>query len=100
MATLGGAQLCNIEDLTGSLSPGKAFDALVVSIRPETENPNIWWDEEPTVEDPEKELADFLEKFFFGGDDRNVSAVYVQGKLVGGKRFNATACGTHTQVEN
>jgi guanine deaminase len=90
MATLGGAQLCNLEDLTGALSPGKAFDALLVSLRPETGNPSVWWDDESMdgVQDRHAELEAFLEKFFFCGDDRNVSAVYVQGMLVGGKKFN------------
>jgi guanine deaminase len=29
-----------------------------------------------------------LEQFFFTGDDRNISRVYVQGKLIGGTSFS------------
>ncbi|KAF8511481.1 guanine deaminase [Hysterangium stoloniferum] len=92
MATLGGAQLCSIEDLTGSISPGKAFDALLINLLPETGNPNVWWDDESMDGAPDRnaELEDFLEKFFFCGDDRNVSAVYVHGRLVGGQKFDTT----------
>ena len=32
LATLGGADVCNIASRTGSLEPGKAFDALVVNV--------------------------------------------------------------------
>jgi guanine deaminase len=94
MATLGGAGLCNLEAYTGSLGPGQAFDALLVNLRPETGNPNVWWDdsdEEGEDEDMGKccaQLEAYLEKFFFCGDDRNISAVWVQGKLVGGRQFD------------
>jgi guanine deaminase len=30
-----------------------------------------------------------LERFFFCGDDRNIRRVYVQGRLIGGKDFEA-----------
>ncbi|KAF8591635.1 Metallo-dependent hydrolase [Ramaria rubella] len=91
MATLGGAELCNLEESTGSLAPGKAFDALLVDLRSQMGNPNVWWDPEESARliSP-GELADLeasLEKFLFCGDDRNISAVYVQGTLVGGQRF-------------
>lgn len=33
LATLGGAQVCNLDDKVGSLEVGKAFDAIVVNIR-------------------------------------------------------------------
>ena len=33
LATLGGAQVCNLQDKIGSLEVGKAFDAIVVNIR-------------------------------------------------------------------
>ncbi|KIJ41896.1 hypothetical protein M422DRAFT_68111 [Sphaerobolus stellatus SS14] len=94
LATLGGAQLVAIEDQTGSLEPGKAFDALLVDLRPETGNPNLWWDEHEEGEagvdkDPGHELQDFLEKFFFCGDDRNIAEVYVQGRMVAGKNGQA-----------
>ncbi|GJJ13807.1 hypothetical protein Clacol_008064 [Clathrus columnatus] len=51
LATLGGAQLCNLEDVTGSLETGKDFDALIVDLRPETGNPKLWWDSDNNMED-------------------------------------------------
>ena len=93
MATLGGAKLCNLETHTGSLAAGKAFDALLVNLSNEAGNPNVWWDD---VEEgggersPGKCVEDLeasLEKFLFCGDDRNISGVFVQGRLVGGRKF-------------
>lgn len=84
MATLGGAELCNLETHTGSFSAGKAFDALLVNLLPETDNPNVWWDDD---DDDGSDLEALLEKFLFCGDDRNISAVFVQGMVVGGSSF-------------
>jgi guanine deaminase len=62
LATLGGAQVCNLENKVGSLEVGKAFDAIVVNIRNTSTpllsptppyNPNIWGvgdDEEVGIE--------------------------------------------------
>jgi guanine deaminase len=91
LATLGGARVCDIDKHVGSFEPGKSFDALVVSVRPETGNPLIWNDDvgrdEGEGEDIKDLLARWLERFLFGGDDRNILRVYVQGRLIGGKSF-------------
>lgn len=91
LATLGGADLCGLRDHTGSLEEGKAFDALRVDLRPGTGNPTLWWEdscqEEQGRRNHEDELHDFLEKFLFCGDDRNIAEVFVEGRLVGGKQF-------------
>lgn len=113
LATLGGAQVCNLEHKIGSLEVGKSFDAIVVNIRntrghphhhPESPpNPNIWGvgdDEElgldirrrqvdsgADVDEEEKlkqELDAMLERLMFCGDDRNLRRVYVQGRWIGG----------------
>ena len=42
LATQGGADVCNISARTGSLDPGKAFDALVVSVLGSAGNPAVW----------------------------------------------------------
>jgi guanine deaminase len=101
LATLGGAQVCNIATHTGSLEPGKTFDALVVSMNSSTENGAVWGadldrklgishSKAETEEEREKdELEVMLERFFFCGDDRNIRRVYVQGRLIGGKDFEA-----------
>ena len=98
LATLGGADICNIAGRTGSLEAGKAFDALVVSVRSDAGNPAIWGmdtaeelgmglrdDGRTRTKTEEEELAGMLERFLFCGDDRNVRRVYVQGRFVGGK---------------
>jgi guanine deaminase len=86
LATLGGARVCGLEDRIGSFAPGKAFDALLVSVR--TGNPGLWGvdlDEELQVKHAEsKGLEVSLERFLFTGDDRNIRRVYVQGRWIGG----------------
>jgi len=91
LATLGGAKVCNLEKRIGSLDEGKAFDALLVSVRDETGNPAVWGynphrdsHNSNTLPD-EKTLKTWLERFLFCGDDRNIRKVYVQGRLIGGK---------------
>ncbi|KAI9466173.1 guanine deaminase [Lactarius psammicola] len=88
LATLGGARVCGLEDRIGSFAPGKAFDALLVSVRGNTGNPGLWsvdLDEELEVKRPEsQELEVWLERFLFTGDDRNIRRVYVQGQWIGG----------------
>lgn len=103
LATQGGADVCDLSSRIGSLVPGKAFDALVVSVRSDAGNPGVWgvdWDEElgvlgsngdgKTERERERErLEGMLERFLFCGDDRNVRRVFVQGRCIGGKEFRA-----------
>lgn len=108
LATQGGADVCNISARTGSLDPGKAFGALVVSVDDNAGNPALWgsdldrelginrWTTEEVgerrkteAEKRKEELEAMLERFLFCGDDRNVRKVYVQGRLIGGKEFKA-----------
>jgi guanine deaminase len=84
LATLGGASLCNLEDHIGSFAPGKQFDALYVSLR-KGANPAVWFEE-----DRNESLEQQLERFLFGGDNRNVRNVWVRGRLVGGAEYSAT----------
>jgi guanine deaminase len=92
LATLGGADVCNLKKEVGSFAPGKHFDALVVSVRNEAGNPGLWGVDEHDGTYPEglkakQALEGMLEKFLFCGDDRNISRVYVQGRLIGGRAF-------------
>lgn len=96
LATQGGADVCDISSLTGSLEPGKAFDALIASVRSDAGNPGVWgvdWDIKLGVraasEVTKELLVEMLERFLFCGDDRNIRKVYVQGRLIGGKEFGA-----------
>ncbi|KAF9069871.1 hypothetical protein BDP27DRAFT_1324738 [Rhodocollybia butyracea] len=84
LATLGGAQVCALEDRIGSLDVGKAWDALIVDLQ-EGSNPALWSQE--SEEEERNNLAHQLERFIFCGDDRNVYGVWVQGRLIGGTSF-------------
>lgn len=101
LATLGGARVCNLADRIGSFSPGKSFDALVVSVRDETgaigvwgrnaaheSNPNVDREQPEERRKHEEKVEENLERFLFCGDDRNILSVYVQGRLVGGRSFH------------
>lgn len=89
LATAGGAKVCNLENQIGDFRVGKSFDALLVSVRDEVRNPGVWalQSETPFIE--QEQLQSWLERFLFCGDDRNIRRVYVQGKFVGGKEFEA-----------
>lgn len=86
LATLGGADVCNIASDVGNFMPGKTFDAIIVSLRQETRNPNIWV-ETDELHASEPALSILLEKFLLCGDDRNIRSVYVAGRLVGGTDY-------------
>ncbi|KAF8128938.1 hypothetical protein EV363DRAFT_1169538 [Boletus edulis] len=86
LATLGGADVCSLQDYIGSFEVGKAFDALHVSLDDACGNPAVWG---AGVDDKEKErtpknLRTWLERFLFTGDNRNIRRVWVQGVVVGG----------------
>ena len=100
--------MCDLDARIGALEPGKAFDALVVSVRTDAGNPAVWGadlDDELGVrvsgdsgpggpggaraKSEVEELEGILERFLFCGDDRNIRRVYVQGRLIGGKEFRA-----------
>ncbi|KAJ3883679.1 Metallo-dependent hydrolase [Lentinula edodes] len=96
LATKGGAEVCVLDKQIGSLEPGKSFDALIVDVRTSDsataiKNPNpALWNIPATSpissSPPQAVLEGMLERFIFCGDDRNISAVYVQGKLIGGTK--------------
>jgi guanine deaminase len=92
LATLGGAQVCGLEDRVGTFTPGKAFDALLVSVRSDAGNPALWGvdlDQALQVEHTtDAQLEIWLERFLFTGDDRNIRRVYVQGRWIGGAELS------------
>jgi len=88
---MGGARVCGLENQVGDFKEGKAFDALLVSVRDEAGNPGVWDVQSSTpfqagVEE-RRLLETWLERFLFCGDDRNISRVYVQGRWIGGSSF-------------
>ncbi|KAG6893946.1 hypothetical protein C0993_012645, partial [Termitomyces sp. T159_Od127] len=85
LATMGGAEVCNIDEQVGLFAPGKSFDALRIDIRSNAGNPGLWFPDVQQMD--ETVLKGLLERFLFCGDDRNISEVYVQGRFIGGKLF-------------
>ncbi|KAF8921078.1 hypothetical protein CPB85DRAFT_1404999 [Mucidula mucida] len=88
LATLGGAEVCDLDRRVGSFAEGKSFDALIIELADKSGNPGLWGSAtDLTGHKGETALRAKLESFFFCGDDRNISSVFVQGRLVGGKTF-------------
>lgn len=73
LATMGGAELCRLDQNIGNFKAGKEFDALWVRPR----SPGIFVRKGENVED-------VFEKWVWGGDDRDLGAVWVRGRKVGG----------------
>ncbi|KAG6865190.1 hypothetical protein C0991_004561 [Blastosporella zonata] len=89
LATLGGAEVCDIDSTVGSFLPGKSFDALLVDARTGAGAPGMWFPEDDAKGTNKEALEGLLERFLFCGDDRNISRVYVQGRFIGGKAYRA-----------
>lgn len=75
LATLGGADVCNVAHRVGSLDVGKEFDAILFNC--DNTNPNLYIEDDDGLEEK-------LEKVLFCGDDRNIASVFVRGRVVGG----------------
>ncbi|XP_045607153.2 guanine deaminase [Procambarus clarkii] len=73
LATLGGAELINMENRIGNFEVGKDFDALLVDVdAPRTPLDTFSND---TAEDK-------VQRFLYNGDDRNIVQVFVAGSCV------------------
>jgi len=81
LATLGGAEVCNLEQRVGSICAGKSFDALLVNVGPNARNPGIVLGDDSSAS-PSTRLAVMMEKFLFCGDDRNIAKAWVAGKCI------------------
>jgi guanine deaminase len=75
LATLGGAQVCCLEERIGNFTVGKEFDALEIHTTIELDSILS------PIEDVDSTVVIF-EKFLMTGDDRNIVQVYVQGRPV------------------
>lgn len=73
LATLGGAQVMNLESKIGNFTEGKEFDALLI----DTDS-----SEGPIDIFRMCSMEDRIQKFIYCGDDRNIKERYVQGKLI------------------
>ncbi|KAJ2786675.1 hypothetical protein GGI18_003233, partial [Coemansia linderi] len=80
----GGARVMGMDEQLGSLDANKLFDAIVVDMNaPNSPVPPV--DATPAVRDaecPDEAWRLRLEQFVFLADDRNISRVYVNGRLI------------------
>ncbi|XP_011139375.2 guanine deaminase [Harpegnathos saltator] len=75
MATLGSANALSIGDKVGNFLPGKEFDALIIDLNSDGSVLNDLNEIEYTLEEK-------LQRFIHSGDDRNIVAVYINGRKV------------------
>jgi cytosine/adenosine deaminase-related metal-dependent hydrolase len=73
LATVGGAQALGMGDVVGNFLPGKKLDCLIIDPAV-PQGPFDCFDGEGPLE--------WFQKFLFQGDDRNIVAVYVDGRRV------------------
>ena len=73
LATRGSAKVCSLDQVTGSFDVGMKFDALRIKMNNGREETTLFGYES---------IKDMIQKFVFVGDDRNITQVYVNGKLV------------------
>ena len=78
LATMGGADCLNLKAKIGNFEVGKQFDALVINFG--TGNTFDYFARSHA--DRDESLEEVFEKFIYLGDDRNISHVFVKGKLV------------------
>lgn len=80
LATLGGAEVCELQDKIGNFKVGKEFDALLVrtgQAAPDTQGDAFEAQPNPALFiEPEDPLEAIFEKFLFAGDDRNVRSTH------------------------
>lgn len=77
LATLGGAQVCGLEDRVGNFLEGKEFDALEIHTIGSGSCGSLGV--MSPIED-EDQIGTIFEKFLMTGDDRNIAKVYVAGQ--------------------
>lgn len=76
LATLGGAQVCGLDDRIGNFAVGKEFDALEIHTM-DLEQPGVM-----SPVEADDSMSVIFEKFLMTGDDRNIAKVYVRGRSV------------------
>ena len=73
LATMGGAEVLNMDEVIGNFLPGKRLDALVVNL-------NV--DDSPVDLFDHETLSEKFQKFIYLANDRNITHIYVDGKVV------------------
>lgn len=80
LATVGGAQVCGLQSVVGKFEVGMEFDALLVGLDNCNGSPDP--DNGPVDVFGWESWEDRVAKWVYGGDDRNVKAVWVRGSCV------------------
>lgn len=80
MATLGGAQVLNLDGTVGNFKVGKQFDAQLIDATA-PDSPIDVFDFALPSDETEK-IMNILNKWIYIGDDRNTLKVWIGGKLV------------------
>jgi cytosine/adenosine deaminase-related metal-dependent hydrolase len=70
---MGGAEVLNMDKVVGNFAPGKRMDALVVDLNV-ADSPVDIFDFET--------LSEKFQKFIYLANDRNITHIYVDGRLV------------------
>jgi len=78
LATLGGARVCGLEKDIGNFKKGKKFDALLINTVDQKFAGAM------TLVEDEDSVEMIFEKFLMSGDDRSISNVWVQGRMLKG----------------
>lgn len=90
LGTRGGAKVVGLEDKIGGFEVGKEWDAQLISFGEDAEG-ELW----TTGENGDEGMVDMfgweswderVQKWVFGGDDRNTVKVWVKGRLVHGRK--------------
>ncbi|KAL7006814.1 hypothetical protein EMMF5_003700 [Cystobasidiomycetes sp. EMM_F5] len=88
LATLGGAEVCDLQDRIGNFVVGKEFDAILVrtgQANPDDEGDVFFSQPNPAMfVEPEDTLPVLFERFLFTGDYANIASVFVRGRTIGG----------------
>ena len=83
---MGGAQALGIDDVVGSIEPGKAFDAIVVQAGSTEPGADVRVFDESVCDSalaPDS-IDDVFCKVVYGASRSSVATVWVQGRLVSG----------------
>ena len=87
LATVGGAEALDMGSHIGTIHVGKKFDCLVVDPCRGMAG-GVLSETEPVITDGSGQMEVSVEKWLHNGDDRNITQVYVQGRLVAGADFD------------
>lgn len=80
LATLGGAQVCNLDQRLGNFEVGKQWDAQLIDL--DTKGSPVYVFDFALPQDPLVRLDLLIQKWLFTGDDRNTVKVWVGGALI------------------